>query len=539
MPKPTRLPSPIGRAARLALAVAVVVAAVALLVTVEGQERAAAQPGQERRVGQPGQGRPAAQQSPDTRTDPRAARLYEQSTAPVVDRQHLENLMRAITEDLPYVPGEVLVRYKSGTDTRGQLAALNTLRLNASRTRTRWIGEVLHVVSADIDPPEHAAEVLRRQPEVLYAQPNYIQHPDKLPNDPLYSSQWNLDAINMPQAWDVNWGATTGKNKVIVAVLDTGFTTANGVYNYQLWNGSGFQVFPIPFSPPVDFTLSNVLDGKDFTYGFSRMFDSSGHGTHVAGTIAQQTDNATYYAGIAHGATLLPVKVCYAYWDVQIYRGSLSVPGYSSTTTTGSCPTSAIIAGIQYAVDNGADVINMSLGGTSPNPSERDAMRAALDRGVFFSLSAGNEADDGNPTTYPASYAKDMDGVVAVGAVTRSLKRAYYSSYGSFVELAAPGGDSSGYVYQVVPSSGDLSSSLAAPRYDRYSSGGYSGTSMAAPHVSGVAALLYNQGITRPAGIEAAMKRFAKDLGTAGRDDEYGYGLIDARATLRGMGVAK
>ena len=538
MPKPTWPQLPSWRAARLALALAVVVAAVMLLARVEGQERAAALAGQDRRVGQPGQGRPAVPQSPDARTDQRAARRYEQSTAPVVDRQHLDNLMRAIVEDLPYVPGEVLVRYKSGSDTRGQLAALNTLRLNASRTRTRWIGEVLHVVSADIDPPEHAAEVLRRQPEVLYAHPNYIQRPDRVPNDPLYSSQWNLDAISMPQAWDINWGATSGKNKVTVAVLDTGFTTANGVYNYQLWNGSGFQVFPIPFSPPVDFAMSNVLEGKDFTYGFSRMFDSNGHGTHVAGTIAQQTDNSTYYAGIAHGATLLPVKVCYAYWDVQIYRGSLSIPGYSSTTTS-SCPISAILAGIQYAIDNGADVINMSLGGTSPSPSEQDALRNAVGRGVFVSLSAGNEADDGNPTTYPASYAKDLDGVVAVGAVTRSQKRAAYSSYGSFVELAAPGGDSSGYVYQVVPSSFDLGSWLAAPRYDRYTTGGKSGTSMAAPHVSGLAALLYNQGITKPAAIEAALKRFAKDLGTAGRDDEYGFGLVDARATLRGLGVAK
>jgi serine protease len=529
MPKPKRSQARLALAARWILAPAVIVAAVMLLIPVEGQER---------RAGQPGQGRLAAQQSPDTRTDQRAARLYEQSTAPVVDRQHLENLMRAIAEDLPYVPGEVLVRYKSGSDTRGQLAALNTLRLNASRTRTRWIGDVLHVVSADIDPPEHAAAVLARQPEVLYAHPNYILHPDKVPNDPLYSSQWNLDAISMPQAWDVNWGATSGKNKVIVAVLDTGFTTTNGVYNYQLWNGSGFQVFPIPFSPPVDFNVSNVLPGKDFTYGFSRMFDSNGHGTHVAGTIAQQTDNAAYYAGIAHGATLLPVKVCYAYWDVQLYQGSLSIPGYSSASAS-SCPTSAIIAGIQYAIDNGADVINMSLGGTSPNPSEQDALRNAVGRGVFVSLSAGNEAEDGNPTTYPASYAKELDGVVAVGAVNRSLKRASYSSYGSFVELAAPGGDSSGYVYQVVPSSGDLSSSLSAPRYDRYATGGKSGTSMAAPHVSGLAALLYNQGVTKPAAIEAALKRFAKDLGTAGRDDEYGHGLVDARATLRGLGVAK
>jgi serine protease len=107
------------------------------------------------------------------------------------------------------------------------------------------------------------------------------------------------------------------------------------------------------------------------------------------------------------------------------------------------------------------------------------------------------------------------------------------------VELAAPGGDSSGYVWQVVPWSSDLSTSLSSPRYDRYTSGGKSGTSMATPHVAGVAALLYNQGVTKPAAIEAALKRFARDLGPAGRDDEYGYGLVDARATLRGLGVAR
>jgi serine protease len=530
MPKLTRSRASLRRAARLALSLALVVAAVLLLVPVQGQER---------RAGQQAQERLGARQSPDNRADQRAtARIYEQSTLPAVDRQHLDNLTRAIRERLDYVPGEVLVRYKSGSDSAGQLAALNTLRLTPSRTRTRWIGEVLHVMSTDIDPPDHAAAVLARQPEVLYAQPNYLMHVDKVPNDPFYSSQWNFDAINMSLAWDINWGATAGKNKVIVAVLDTGLTTASGAYNYQLWNGSGFQVYSIPFSPAVDFNVSNVLPGRDFTFSSPRMVDSYGHGTHVAGTIGQQTDNSMYYAGIAHGASLLPVKVCYGYWDVQLYWGSVSIPGYASRSTN-SCPTSAVIAGIQWAVDNGADVINMSLGGTSPNPSERDALRYAVEHGTFVSLSAGNEGDDGNPTTYPASYATEFEGVVAVGAINRSQKRTSYSSYGPYVELAAPGGDSSGYVYQVVPNPSDIGTFLISPRFDRYNLGGYSGTSMAAPHVSGVAALLYNQGVTKPAAIEAALKRFARDLGPAGRDNEYGYGLIDARATLRGLGVAK
>jgi serine protease len=529
MPKLNRSSASFPHAVRWVLALAVVVAAVMLLIPVHGQER---------RGGQPGQGRPAAQQSPDTRTDQRAARIYEQSTLPVVDRQHVDNVARAIREHLPYVPGEVLVRYKSGTDTAGQLSVLNTLRLNPTRTRTRWVGEVLHVVSADIDPPEHAAEVLSRQPEVLYAHPNYLRHIDKVPNDPGYSSQWNFDAINMTLAWDINWGATAGKNKVIVAVLDTGFTTASGSYNYQLWNGSGFQIYSIPFLPPVDFNLNNVLPGKDFTFSSSRLFDSNGHGTHVAGTILQQTDNGVSYAGIAHGASLLPVKVCSEYWDMQIYWGSVSSPGFGSKDA-GGCSDSDVIAGIRWAVDNGADVINMSLGGTDPSPAYRDAFRYAVEHGTFIAIAAGNEAQNGNPPVYPAYYATEFDGVVAVGAINRSLQRASYSSYGSYVELAAPGGDSSGYVWQVVPWSSDLSTSLASPRYDRYTGGGKSGTSMATPHVAGVAALLYNQGITKPAAIEAALKRFAKDLGSPGRDNDFGFGLIDARATLRGLGVAK
>jgi serine protease len=193
---------------------------------------------------------------------------------------------------------------------------------------------------------------------------------------------------------------------------------------------------------------------------------------------------------------------------MQIYRGSLSVPGYVDKDA-GGCADSDVIAGIRWAVDNGADVINMSLGGTDPSPSYRDAFRSAVERGTFIALAAGNEADDGNPTTYPASYATEFDGVVAVGAVNRSQKRTYYSSYGPYVELAAPGGDSSGYVWQVVPWSSDLSTSLSSPRYDRYTSGGKSGTSMATPHVAGVAALLYNQGVTKPfdqAALDSAVK---------------------------------
>jgi serine protease len=199
-----------------------------------------------------------------------------------------------------------------------------------------------------------------------------------------------------------------------------------------------------------------------------------------------------------------------------------------------------VLEGIRYAADNGAKVLNMSLGGTQPVAAYLDALRYAVERGTFVAIAAGNSAEEGNPTSYPAAYAAQIDGVVSVGATKRGEQRASYSNHGAYVELAAPGGGcdaADDRIFQVYPNEDDLA--IGPPRFNRYVGKGICGTSMAAPHVAGVAALLYSQGITNPAAIEAALKRFARDLGPAGRDDEYGYGQIDARAALRGLGVAK
>ena len=133
----------------------------------------------------------------------------------------------------------------------------------------------------------------------------------------------------------------------------------------------------------------------------------------------------------------------------------------------------------------------------------------------------------------------------AVAAVGRSLRRAFYSSSGSYIELAAPGGDdrdggNSGLIVQMTLDPADSNPArVVRPRFDHWTPVGYQGTSMAAPHVAGAAALLFSQGITTPAAIEAALERSATDLGTRGRDNDFGFGLINPRASLRGMGLAR
>ena len=410
---------------------------------------------------------------------------------------------------------------------------------------------MLHLHDLNIDDPVRAADTMSRQPEVLYAQPNYLSPLSSVPNDSGYSQQWNMNVINMPQAWDINRSAGGG---VTVAVIDSGLTTRDGTFGFRLSTPSGFQTFGIPFAKAEDFDHTRVQIGVDLQQfgrwttadGQPLIFDSDGHGSHVAGTIAQQTNNGSGYAGVANGVTLLPIKACFSRWDFQMYLNHVQgVSGFAPDGPT-LCETAAIISGIRYAADNGAKVINLSLGGTSAQPGHLDALNYAVSRGVFVAIAAGNEGREGNPISYPAFYASQIDGVMAVAAVTPSRARAAYSTSGSYVEIAAPGGgggtaSSAEQVWQIAPDQVDLINApiRLAPAFNRSQNYGISGTSMASPHVAAVAALLYSQGITRPSSIEAAIRRYAVDLGPSGRDDEYGFGLIDARAALRGMGVAR
>jgi serine protease len=473
-----------------------------------------------------------------------------QTLQPLADPNRVAVAVRAVEQQLDYVPGEVLVKFRAGMSPERKTAALNSIDGGAGSTSQQWIGETLFLSGLQDPDSTHTAQILALQPEVEYAQPNYLRHLDSVPNEPLYSRQWDMDQIGMPRAWDISKNAGKG---VVVGVVDSGLTTFQGQLAVRLPlppSGFFFSTFLVPFAQNPDLDFTRVMAGAEFTYtgpwqtsgGQSLLFDTVGHGTHVAGTIAQWTNNSFGFAGIANGATLLPIKVCEDYMDwVMSWGLSLRIP----PTLNADCDDMHMAQGIRYAVDNGARVINMSIGGPAPDPIVRDAFLYAVSHGTFVAVSAGNDALNGNRTMYPAAYASSIAGVVAVGATTPRRTRALYSSVGSYVELAAPGGEGglngcgndNEVIWQVGPN--DTDALNIPPRFDRYGEKRDCGTSMASPHVAGAAALLYSQGITDPAAIEAALERFAVDLGAPGRDPEFGYGLIDVRAALQGLGVTR
>jgi serine protease len=379
---------------------------------------------------------------------------------------------------------------------------------------------------AHVDPDRRDAilAALAARPEVEIAEPDaemsIIGEEAKwegFPNDPLYKHQWHLRQIGAPEAWKL----ADGKG-VIVAVIDTGVAFEDH---------KKFHRVP-------DLANTKFAKGYDFVNNNAHANDDHGHGTHVAGTIGQLTNNSVGVAGMAFNVRIMPVKVIDTDWDIIFnspFRGTDDV----------------VARGVRYAVDNGAKVLNMSIGRTGPPaPVIQEAIQYAVSQGAFVVVAAGNEFLDGNPTPRPADIAPLVDGMVAVGAVGRDRVRARYSSTGSFVELAAPGGDTSrgGTEAGILQQTFDFDltetflqgvSRFRAPRFDAFAYQFFQGTSMAAPHVSGFAALLMQQGITNPAAIEAIMKRYSTDLGTPGRDNEYGHGLINPRAALRGMGLAR
>jgi serine protease len=456
--------------------------------------------------------------------------------------EKVRNLLAARENHLGYIPGETLVKFRDGMVSTDQSRALASLRRGTTAgAATKWLGDVLLVSTPNDLDSEAVAATLARQPEVEWAQPNYVRKRKARPNDSSYSLQWNMDLIGMPAAWDINKGASSA---ITIAVVDSGITTTNNTLSFPLWTGQRIETVAIPFAVNPDLSGSRIKAGRDFVFQLNApLLDLDGHGTFVAGIALQETNNSLGTAGVAYQASLLPLKVCLGYWDLQLLRSSANLPGFVDPEDAG-CPDDASVQAIRFAADSGAQVINFSIGGPDPAPAIRDALNYAVSRGSFIAIAGGNEFTEGNPISYPASYAPDIDGAMAVGAVTRSSRRAGYSSTGPYIEIAAPGGDFdeggiNGMITQVGPSINDSLPTVVRPRFDRYGLIAIEGTSAATPHVAGLAALLYSQGVTSPAAVEAIIKSSATDLGSAGRDNEFGFGLINARAALRGMGLVK
>jgi serine protease len=461
---------------------------------------------------------------------------------PVMSAERVAALIEAADRKLDYLPGEVLIKFRDGVSRSGQQRALMALRSRPDADQMTWIGSVALLRDASQPNARILAEQLSSQPEVEYAEPNYLRRVHATPNDPLYSRQWNLSSLNMPGAWDIGGG---GSSELIVAVVDTGVTVVPPQnLNARTWNGTAIVTTAAPVAPSPDFNTSRFVSPRDFTGPSPTSFvvDTEGHGTHVAGTLAEESNNSLGLAGMAYNARIMPVKVCMSDWDVQFAMSAAGVPGFADFGS-GGCATSDIIAGIRYAADNGAKVINFSIGGPQASQAERDAFVYAVSRGAFVAISNGNEFLEGNAVSYPAGFAPQINGAMSVAATSMTRGHASYSSTGPHTEISAPGGDfrdggPTGQIWQFSLND-DASFEVLFPRFDRYVPVNAQGTSMASPHVAGAAALLWSRGIRNPATIETLLRQTAADLGAAGKDNTFGYGLVQPRAALYGMGIRR
>ncbi|MCI0574275.1 MAG: S8 family serine peptidase [Myxococcaceae bacterium] len=398
-------------------------------------------------------------------------------------------------------PGAIVVDFRDGT-TEAEFDAWEAdwgvdVEFNSVEGQRTGI-----TLARGVEDVEGALERIRRHPAVEAAEPLAlftVPEPAEasalagpaprasgkgfIPNDPDFGRQWNLALIDMPAAWE----RSRGKG-VVVAVLDTGIA-------YE--DRGDFKQVP-------DLKSARFVEGYDFVNDDAHANDDHGHGTHVAGTIAQATNNGEGVAGVAFEASLMPVKVLNHF---------------------GAGNAADIAEAIRFAADHGAQVINMSLGGGMRSEVMARAVAYAREKGTVVVAAAGNRGV--GRVEYPAAY----DGAVAVAAVGPDGARAPYSSYGKELDIAAPGGNKklggeAGGILQNTIDPRDPSRSIYAS---------YQGTSMATPHVAAVAALLFAEGARGPEEVERALFEGATPVNGQAWSSEYGHGLLHADRTLAAM----
>lgn len=306
------------------------------------------------------------------------------------------------------------------------------------------------------------------------------------PDDPLYPFQWHLEDIHVEGAWD-----TADGEGVVVAVIDTGVAFADAA------NG--------PFRRVQDLDPERLVAGYDFVSDDDQPHDEHGHGTHVAGSVAQTTDNGYGGAGVAPNALIMPIRVL---------------------DRSGRGNTADIAESIRWAADNGADIINMSLGGPLPSRIMQDAVAYAHRKGVTVIAAAGNSG--WSMPSYPAAYRN----VIAVAATQYDRTTTFYSNYGRYIDIAAPGGNTRVDQNNDGRPDGVLQETLTRENPGEHEFALYMGTSMASPHVAGVAALIHQMGITHPDRVEAVLTESASRDVPDYQRDRYGAGILDAKASV-------
>ncbi len=418
------------------------------------------------------------------------------------------------TAPAPYVPGEVVVKFKRGTSAAAR-AAIQRATGTRDAVATGGLARVLRIRDGASVMATVAA--LRRRAGVEFAAPNHLARTSFVPNDPGDGSeasgwqtlQWNFAGpagVNAPVAWDnLRAVGRSGGKGVIVAVLDTGVA-------YK--DRGRFERSP-------DLAQKRFVRGFDFVDHDPYANDHNGHGTHVASTIAEATNNGLGLTGLAYNARLMPVRVLDA---------------------AGEGDSADIADGIRYAARHGAQVINLSLEfpitvTSSDVPDIVRALRYAHKRGSVVVGASGNAA--ATRLAYPARHST----VISVGATTEHRCLAYFSNRGKGIDIVAPGGGADASFANDAACTPDQEPGRNIFQMTFRTSGStsrfglpddYEGTSMAAPHVSAVAALVIASGVLgarpKPRQVEQRLQDTAVDLGEPGYDRHYGAGLLDAAA---------
>jgi lambda repressor-like predicted transcriptional regulator len=363
-----------------------------------------------------------------------------------------------------YRPGQILVKFRTQTPPQDQVEALGALNLPVLEVLPDLLVQRVAVPEGQ---EEMVVRALSEDPRVEYAELDYVVRATIIPNDYYYYLQWGLTKIQAPGAWD----QTTGTSDLIIAIVDTGVDL-----NHPDLNGK-------------------IVPGWDFVNDDESAQDDHGHGTHVAGIAAAETNNGQGVAGVSWGARIMPIKVLDRNGD-----------GYYSD----------VARGVLYACNHGAQIINLSLGGDTPSNTLEDALEQAYQDGCLIVAAAGNSGR--NEVDYPARYPEAM----AVAATDRYDDHAPFSDYGPQIEVAAPGVD----IY-----------STLWVRPNNHDYGYKTGTSMSTPHVAGLAALLWSvcPQLTNTE-VRSVIESTATDLGSAGWDPYYGHGRIDAEKAIEYAG---